>query len=80
MDLGGVFGLSPRTAVVNERNERVYPSTTYETFHARRYDGKFKSAKPQPKTPKSFEASVIKFKMGFGGGQIQTARKTNSND
>ena len=70
MELDGVFGLSPRTAVVKTRNQRVYPSTTYETFHSRRYEGKFCREKPDLKinSPSSFETSVIKFKMAFGGG------------
>jgi len=70
MDLGGIFGLSPRITASNKRNDRAYPSTTYETFHASCYEGKFKLRNEQPVSPRSFEASVIKFKTGFGGGQI----------
>ena len=70
MELDGVFGLSPRTAVVKTRNQKVIPSTTCETFHASRYEGKFRREKPDliVQSPNSFETSVIKFKMAFGGG------------
>lgn len=72
MELDGVFGLSPKTAVSRSRETQVYPSKTYETFHASRYEGKFRREKPEIKlnSPTSFETSVIKFKIGFGGGQI----------